>query len=70
VTETNYCPNCGVEIGGGTSVDYSDPEQDPRSRKQKLKALIKKDIDPEITRAAENALERREHMGPPEEEEG
>ncbi len=30
-----------------------------RTREEKLRALVKRDIDPEITRLAENALKRR-----------
>ena len=31
-----------------------------RTREEKLKALVRKDIDPEITRMARRALERRQ----------
>jgi len=31
-----------------------------RTREEKLKALVRKDIDPEITRMAETALRRRQ----------
>lgn len=33
---------------------------DTRSREEKLKALVRKDLDPEITAMAEEALRRRQ----------
>lgn len=37
--------------------DDPDPE---RSREEKLKALVRRDLDPEITRLAKRALKRRQ----------